>query len=223
MAHRLASLHEDKFLRVIVATVVVLGGFVTFTEMTLRSIVPILVIFVAVEAHNVVDEMYALPAGSNGLAYGASVFIAGVYVAAIHPPNSWIGGLLALVGLWFVFDGVTIIKDEPSRTEHEYVSDLDDEMGEVMHRMQTLNVVYQALRDTSEPKTATELATDLDLTESRVGSALGFLQSKGRIEQVGNQYRAEPPRWGRVTPVVQFLVWLPRRVSRPFRRVATNA
>ena len=111
------------------------------------------------------------------------MFVVGVYWVLSYQ-TSWVGGLLALAGLWFVFDGVTTIRYEPSRTEHEYVSDLDDEMGEMMLRIQTLNVVYQALRDAPEPQTAAELATNVDLTESRVNNALEFLESKDRVEQV---------------------------------------
>ena len=102
------------------------------------------------------------------------------------------------------------------------MSDLDDEMSETMLRMQTLNVVYQTLNDAPRPQTAAELATDVDLTESRVTNALAFLGSKDRVEQVEDQYRAVPPRWGTVTPFIEFLVWIPRRVVRPFCQVAAN-
>ncbi len=221
MVSQLASLYENKPLRTIVGTVGVITALVIFTDMTLQRIAPLAFIFIAVMMHDIVDETYDLPAGTNWVVYGTAVFIVGAY-GVLGSPTPWVGGLLTLAGLWFVFDGVTTIRYEPSRTEHEYVSGLEDEMGETMLRMQTLNVVYQALKNTPEPQTASELATDVDLTESRVESALGFLESKGRVEQVGDQYRAESPRWGRVTPVVDFLVWFPRRVVRPFRRVAMN-
>lgn len=173
-------------------------------------------------AHEAIDETYGLPEGSSWRVFGASVFVAGAYLAVVDLAP-WVGGLLALAGFWIVFDGVTAIQYGAARTTHEYVSDLDDEAGETMLRMQTLNVVYQALKDAAEPQTPEEVATDLDLTESRVERALGFLDSEGRIEQIGDRYRAEPPRWERVTPFVEFLGWLPRRVSRPFRRVVVNA
>ena len=223
MAPRIASLYKNKNLRTIVGTLGVLIAMVVFTEMTLRTTVPIAVMLFAVMGHDVVDETYDLPEGTKGVAYGVSVVVVGVYfaVAGLAP---WVGSLMALAGLWFVFDGATTIRYEPSLAAHEYVADIDNaDMGEAMLRMQTLNVVYQGLEDAPAPKTATELAADLDLTESRVERALGFLYTKGRVEQMGNQYRAEPPQWGRVTPVVQFFSWLPRRIVRPFRRVAANA
>ncbi|WP_121743234.1 hypothetical protein [Natronorubrum halophilum] len=222
MEHPVTLFRENKPLRTVVGTVGVLAVLVVFTEMTLRTIVPITVIFGAVMAHDLVDEIYGLPEGANWLAYGAAIFVVGVAFVVIHP-TPWGGSLFALVGLWFVFDGVTTIRYGPSRTTHEYVSALEeDQMGEMMLRMQTLNVVYQGLRDAPEPQTVPELATDLDLTESRVESVLEFLESKGRVEQEGNRYRVEPSRWGRLTPVVKFLIWVPRRVVRPFRRIATN-
>ena len=55
------------------------------------------------------------------------------------------------------------------------MSGLDDETGEVMFRLQTLNVVYQTLEEASEPQTAAEIATACGLTESRAESALGYL------------------------------------------------
>lgn len=224
MVPHLASLYKNETFRSIIGTVGVLAALVLFTEMTLQTAVPLFLIFGAWMAHDVVDELHDLPEGTNLFVYGASLVAAGIYWMAVLP-LPWVGGLFALVGLWFVFDGATTIRHGPSRTEHEYVSDLDDETGagEMMLRMQTLNVVNQALNDAPEPQTAPELATDVDLTESRVESALGYLESKGRVERVGNQYRAEPPQWGRVTPIVDFLVWLPRRIVRPFRRVAANA
>jgi len=222
MALHLASLYENKILRTIVGTIGVLTALVIFTDTTLRGIAPLAFIFTTVMTHEALDEIYDLPEGANWSVYGASVFVVGAYLVLSYP-TPWIGGLLALAGLWFVFDGVTTIRYGPSQTEHEYVSDLDDEMGEMMLRMQTLNVVYQALNDAPEPQTAPEVATEVDLTESRVESALGFLESKGRVVRVGDRYRAEPPRWGRVTPVVDFLVWIPRRFFRPFRQIATDA
>ncbi|WP_137290649.1 hypothetical protein [Natronorubrum halophilum] len=222
MAHPIALVRENKPLRTVVGTVGVLAVLVVFTEVTLRTIVPITVIFGAVMAHDLLDEIYDLPEGANWLAYGAAIFVVGIAFVVIHPAP-WGGSLFALVGLWFVFDGVTIIRYGPSRTTHEYLSALEeDQMGETMLRMQTLNVVYQGLRDASEPQTVPGLATDLDLTESRVESALEFLESRGRVEQEGNRCRVEPSRWGRLTPVVKFLIWLPRRVVRPFRRITTN-
>lgn len=222
MALGFASLYENEPLRTIVGTVGVLAVLVAVTEITLQTVAPVAVIFIALMAHDVVDETHDLPEGTNWIVYGASVAVAGTYIV-VTDAIPWVGGLLALAGLWFVFDGATAIRYGPSRTEHEYVSDLDDEMGELMLRIQTLNVVYQTLADAPRPRTATEIATDVDLTESRVDSALGYLERKGRVERVGDQYRAEPPRWGRVTPAVEFLVWLPRRVVRPFHRVAANA
>ncbi|PGF17898.1 hypothetical protein CP556_18510 [Natrinema sp. CBA1119] len=223
MDSRIGALHGNKHFRTIVGTVGILALLVVFTDMTIRTSVPLILVLGAMVVHDVVDESHNLPEGANWLIYGISVFAVGTYWILISP-LPWVGSFLALAGLWFVFDGVTAIRHGPSRETHEYISDLEeDQMGETLLRMQTLNVVYQGLRDAPEPQTAPELATDLDLTESRVGSALGFLEGKGRVEQEGDHYRAEPPRWGRLTPVVQFLVWVPRRIGRPFRRVTANA
>lgn len=221
MVHRVTSLWQNTHLRELVGSLGILAVFVVFTDMTLRTIVPIVVLLSGLVGHDIADDRYGLPNGANVLVYGATVVVAGAYWALIGP-TPWVGSVLAVGGLWFVFDGATTIRYEPSQTTHEYVADLDGESGagEAMLRMQTLNVVYQTLRDATEPATVSELATDVDLTESRVASALGFLESKGQVERIDDRYRAEPPRWGRLTPVVSFLTWLPKRTLRPFRRIA---
>lgn len=222
MVLRIPPLQENKSLRTIIGTIGVLTALVVFTDMTLRRVVPLAFIFIAMMMRDIVDETYDLPVGTNWLVYGASIFVVGAYWVFSYP-TPWVGGLLALAGLWFVFDGVTTIRFEPSQREHEYVSDLDGKMDETMLRIQTLNVVYQTLRDASEPQTAAELATDRDLTESRVNNALEFLESTDRVEQVGGQYRAVPPQWGKVSPIIELLVWFPRRIVRPFHRVCSES
>lgn len=221
MSRRIASLRESGPLRSIVAAVLVLGGLVGVGGMSFRDSVPILVIFASVMINDLVDDAYDLPAGTNWIVYGAAVAAAGSYLALVS--NPWFGALVAVAGLWFVLDGATIVRYGPARTPHEYVTDLEAGSGETMLRIQTLHVVYRALRDAPGPRTAAALATEVDLTESRVESALEYLVHEGRVERVEDRYRAIPPRWGRLTPIVRFLGWLPRRVGRPFRRMAANA
>jgi len=222
MVSQLTSLYENKPLRTIVGTIGVITALVIFTEMTFQGIAPLAFIFMAVSAGSRRRGVRS-PEGANWLVYGASVSIVGAYWVLSYPAP-WVGGLLALAGLWFVFDGATTIRYGASRTTHEYVSDLEDgEMGETMLRMQTLNVVYQTLNDAPEPQTAPELATNVDLTESRVESALGFLESKGRVERGETSIVQSHPGGGRITPIVDLLVWLPRRIMRPFRLVVTDA
>lgn len=221
MSRRIASLLESGPLRSIVATVVVLGGLVGLSGMTVRDGIPVLVIFASVLVHDVADDAYDLPNGTNWIIYGAAVAAAGGYLAVVSSPL--LGAPVAVAGLWFVLDGATIVRYGPAGTPHEYVTDIDVGSGETMLRIQTLHVVFRTLRDATGPRTAAALAAEVDLTESRVESALEYLAHEGRVERVGDRYRAIPPRWGRLTPVVRFLGWLPRRVGRPFRRMAANA
>jgi hypothetical protein len=222
MATSIRTLFENKPLQAILATFIVITALFLSTDTSPQTIAPVILVFVAVVTYNVVDDLYDIPQGSNWIVYGASLTIAGVYLA-VNDLGRWGSGLFILAGLWFVFDGVTTIRVGPYQTAPGYLSDPDENIGEVMLRMQTLNVVYNSLEDASEPKTATDLVTDLDLTESRVEDALQFLTSKGRIEQVGDQYRVESSRWARMYPVRQFLVWLPRRIIRPFVRAFSSS
>lgn len=218
MAQRNPRLWKNSHFREVVGTVGILAILLLFTEMTLQALIPIIIVFGGMVVHDIAKERYDLPNGTNWLVYGMTIIVAGAYLAILG--GIWLGGLLTLVGCWFAFDGATTIRYEPRETTHEYVLDLDNRTNEMMLRMQTLNSVYQRLRNARELQTAAELAADLDLTESRTESALDFLESKGYVEQVRNRYCAEPPRWGRATPAVRFFRWLPRRVLRPFRRVA---
>ncbi|NUC73461.1 hypothetical protein HTZ84_14250 [Haloterrigena sp. SYSU A558-1] len=221
MCPRLASLRESKPLRSIVGTVVVLAVFVGLSGMALREIAPVFVVFASTMVHEIADDIYDLPAGTNWLIYGTGLAAAGGCLAFLSSAS--LGAVMVLAGLWFVLDGAMTVRYGPARTRHEYVTDLEDDAGETMLRIQTMHVVSQALRDASGPRTVAALATEVDLTESRVESTLEYLAHKGRVERVGDRYRAIPPRWGRLTPVVRFLGWLPRRVGRPFRRLAASA
>lgn len=220
MAQRNPPLWENSHIREVVGIAGILAILLVFTGMTWQSITPIAILSVGMLGHDIADERYDLPEGTNWLVYGTTVVITGVFLVALGGIR--VGGLLALVGCWFTFDGATTVRYEPHQTSHEYVSGLDNQQSEAMLRMQTLNSVYQRLKTTDEPQTTRELAADLDLTVSRTESALDFLGSKGRVEQVGNRHRAKPSRWGRLAPAIRFIHWIPQRILRPFSRIATN-
>lgn len=224
MVSRIASLYRNEHLRTLVGTAAAIGLLVVLTDMTLRSSLPFAILMAALLAHDVASDVYDLPNGSNWLFYGVSVVVAGVALAPIFE-RWWFALVLVVPGLWFVLDGVTAMAYEPDQSRHDYFDDIDDEgSSEAMFRMQTLNLVYQGLRDAQGPRTAEELAGDVDLTESRVEGALDFLVTRDRVEDIEDEdrYRARPPRWGKLTPVVDFLSWLPRRLLRPFRRFAAG-
>lgn len=220
----LSVFRDNGPLRVAVVSAIFLGGFVVFTDLTLRTSTPLLILFGAMVGHDIADDTYDLPAGSNWFVYGVSIVLVGLSMLVLHPANAWFGGLVVCFGLWVSFDGATIITYGPFRTESEHVADIfDDSDGEILLRMQTVNVIYQSLRTAPEAKTIGALATDLDLTESRVEVALSQLEREDYVEQTAGGYFAEPPRWGRLTPVVAFTTWLPRRIVRPFHRIAAHS
>lgn len=222
MVSRFAALSRNEHLRTVAGTVVAIVVLLVLTDVTLRTIAPLAVILVGMVAHEVADDVFDLPRGSNWLVYGSSVVLAGVAIAFIAE-TWWFPLVLVVPGLWFVLDGATTMVYEPEHTRHEFLADVDEESSsEVMFRMQTLNRLYQALRDASAPRTAAELADEVGMQESAVESALGYLMSEGKVERSGDRYEAVAPRWGRATPVVSFLVWIPRRLVKPLRRLAAN-
>ena len=210
---------SNQDLRVAVGAAVGLGIMALSSESVI-DIFPIAVLVVGMLSYSLLDDRYSLPEGMDSLVYGAGVALAGV--ALLVASSAWVSATLVAVGAWFVFDGVAAVLYGKERTEHEYVSESGDDSEEVMSRMMTLRGVYVALRDSSEPRTAEEIAEEEGYPEGRVESALDYLEAKGRVSTEGDRYRAEPQRWGKATPVVGFLKWLPRRILRPFYRIATG-
>lgn len=196
--------------------VVVFGALVSFTEASIASFAPLAVVLVSAAVAETVAEAYDLPGAIFRVALGLAL----VAVSAnwsLSPGESVVGPLLvALVGAWTAFDGVQAIRrsdDEPSATE-EYL-DADDR-DETMLRFQISGTVARALHD--EPRTVDELAADLDLNRSRVERALVALEDRNVVSREGETYYADEKRFGKLSPVKQFVRWLPRRLARPFRR-----
>jgi hypothetical protein len=185
------------------------------------DIAPIAVLAIGMLAYTVADDRYSLPDGTGRTVYGAAISLAGVAFFVAHS-SIGIGGTLTLAGLWFVLDGTTAVMYGEEKTEHGYVSEANEDSEEVLSRMMLLRKLYVALRDSEEPQTAEEVAEDLGTAEPRVESALSYLESEGRITSEEGGYSAEPHRWGGATPFVEFLVWLPRRLLRPFFRLSTR-
>lgn len=222
MVSSVSALARNEHVRTVVGTVVVMAVLVVLTDATIRTLVPLGVILLGLFANEVADDVFDLPNGSNWLVYGLSVALAGMSLGILYE-RWWFALVLVVPGLWFVLDGATTMRYEPEGEHHEFLDDIDEESSsEAMFRMQTLNRIYQALRDAGETRTATELADDVGIQPSRVESALGYLESKGQVERSGDRYEAVPPRWGRLTPVVSFLVWVPKRLVKPFRRLITD-
>ncbi|ESS06664.1 MAG: hypothetical protein A07HB70_01385 [uncultured archaeon A07HB70] len=195
-------------------TLLLFAVLVGATEATVRSFAPILGLFGGMLAYEVADDLYDLPDGTNWTVYGLGIGFAGVVFALNHVV--WAGGLLVVTGAWFVVDGATRIRYGSVQTVHEFVSGLEDD---AMLKMQVMNTVYRTLRGSDDPLTVAELAECCDLTESRVGSALDYMEHRGQVISTGAGYRAKPQRWGKATPVARALRWVPRRVVRPVTRV----
>lgn len=208
---------EDDTLRTAVGATGVTAALVLFTEHTLRSLAPVLLLSAGMLAYSVVDETYNLPRGANAVAYGVGLIATGAFLVLEYA--SVAGGVVALVGCWFVLDGATKVRYGSGRTPHRFVSGPE---SEAMLRMRILNAVHQRLRERDGSHTPAELAAACSLAESRVESALEYLERRGQVDRTDDGYRAVPRSWGRATPVVRFLAWLPRRMLRPFRRLRNN-
>ncbi|SDY14875.1 response regulator [Halobellus clavatus] len=207
----------DDTLRTFVGAVGVFAALVVFTEHTVRSLAPVLILSAGMLTYSAMDEAYDLPSGTNWLVYGLGLVAVGVFLMLSY--TAWIGGVALLAGFWFVFDGAVTIRYGSARTPHEFVSGAE---SEAMLRMQILHTVHRALRESDQPHTPGELAEACDLTESRVRSALEYLEQRGQVSRTEGEYRAVPQTWGRLTPVVRFGAWLPHRILRPVRQVRNH-
>jgi DNA-binding transcriptional ArsR family regulator len=217
MDYDVRSVYRNESLRTAVGVAVGLAVLSFLTDSAI-DVVPIAVLSVGMLAYSVADDRYSLPDGTGRAVYGAGVSLAGAAFSVAYSAVG-IGGALAAAGLWFVLDGTTAVLYGEADAEHEYVSEADEGSKEVMSRMMALRGVYTAVQDSPEPRTPEELAEDTGLAEPRVESALDYLEDKGRVTKEGDRYRPVPQRWGKATPIVEFLVWLPRRLFRPFYRI----
>jgi hypothetical protein len=207
----------DDTLRTFVGAVGVFAALVVFTEHTVRSLEPVLILSAGMLTYSAMDEAYDLPSGTDWLVYGLGLVAVGVFLMLSY--TAWIGGVALLAGFWFVFDGAVTIRYGSARTPHEFVSGAE---SEAMLRMQILHTVHRTLRESDQPHTPAELAEACDLTESRIRSALEYLEQRGQVSRTEGEYRAVPQTWGRLTPVVRFGVWLPHRILRPVRQVRNH-
>ena len=200
------------------ATVGFLVALVVLTDTTVRSVLPLAVLFVGTAFWNVVEAGVDTPEGSNWAVYGGLVAVTGSLLALVDG-SAAVGVAVVVAGLWFVADGATTVLYAPATDRPAFLADIDDDSGEAMRRMGTLQSVYRRLEASDDPVTPAALAADLELTEQRAADALSYLETQNRVEQTGRGYRARPPRWGRFDPVVRVAVWLPRRLLRPVTRL----
>jgi hypothetical protein len=190
------------------------------TSESVVDVVPIAVLAFGMLSYSFLDDRYGLPDGSERAIYGFAVSFAGTAFVILYP-FTWVSMALSAVGGWFVLDGASAVLYGDEVKGHEYVSEGEDS-EEVMSRMMSLRKVYVAVKDASEPQTPEELAEEHGFEEKRTESALEYLDSRGRVSKQGDRYRAEPQRWGKLTPLFGFLTWLPSRLLRPFYRIATG-
>ena len=157
----------DNTLRTFVGAVGVFAALVTFTEHTVQSLAPVLILSAGMLTYSAMDEAYDLPNGTNWLVYGLGLVAVGVFLTLSY--TAWIGGVALLAGFWFILDGAVTIRYGSARTPHEFVSGAE---SEAMLRMQILHTVHRTLHESDQPHTPTELDGACNLTESRVRSAV---------------------------------------------------
>ncbi|MFB6136111.1 MAG: hypothetical protein ABEJ04_05080 [Halobacteriaceae archaeon] len=144
---------------------------------------------------------------ADGALFGA-VGVA-VFGYVLLTDGGWPAALGALGGAWVAFDGVQHVRAGAERRRSAPSSALWD--------TRLTGRAYGALRD--RPRSAEELAVDLDADPAAVDRALAHLQRTDRVEEAANVYRVneDPERFA-------LLRALPRRALarflEPFRLAA---
>lgn len=213
----MGSLVENDTVRTAVGAAGVFAGLVTFTGATVQSLAPVVILSAGMLAYSAADEAYALPNGTNGIAYGVGLIVAGVFLVATD--TAWIGGGVVVTGCWFVFDGAMTTRYGRAQTPHNFVSGPE---SEALLRMQILNTVHQTLRNNAEPQTVNDIVEACEFSEPRVRSALEYLSRRDQVERIDAGYQLGPQKWGQLTPAARFISWVPRRVLRPFQQIRTD-
>lgn len=132
----------------------------------------------------------------------------------------WLPGLMAVVGVWFLFDGYR--ESGGSHWDHDKPRD-DMSVNEMMVAMNHAHLVVQELK--SGPKTIKELAAACDLTESRVREALDVGSDDGTIYRVDAKSTDDTERYAVDESMLGSVAFIRingkrvlRRLARPFRR-----
>lgn len=205
---------ERDTLQTVGGTLLLFTILIGFTDATLWSFAPLLGLFVGMLVYEVTDDLYDLPEGASRVIYGLGIGFAGVFF--IFSYDVRLGGLVAAVGTWFMIDGVTKVRYGQLTPTHEFASGAEDE---AMLRMQVMNTVYRTLQDSDTPRTTLELAESCDLTRSRVSSALEYMEHRNQVIHTAEGYCTKSQKWGKATPLLGFLRWVPRRLVRPLNRM----
>jgi len=208
------ALREQKLPRHLVVGTLLFAGLAVATDHTLWTFVPAFGIAVVWELFDVVADVYDLPDGIKPVLVG--VVLTGISTSwiAVQSEIHWLPAVALVFGLWLVADGYKTFRDGPvSRPAGPYFEGIEDQTGEAMYRMQTVGKVARAIRE--HPRPTGKLATDLGLTEAHVGEILETLEVRGMVYQSEGIYHANESRFGKTTPVVRFLRWLPKRLLRP--------
>ena len=208
------ALREQKFSRHFVVGTLLFAGLTLATDHTLWTFAPAFGIAVVWEVFDVVADVYNLPDGIRPVLIG--VVLSGISTSWIVVQSEilWVPAIALVFGLWLVADGYKTYRDGPvSRPTGPYFEGIEDQTGEVMYRMQTVGKVARAVRD--HPRPTGELAADLGLTEDHVEEILETLEVRGMVYRSERIYHVNESRFGKTTPVVRFLRWIPKRLLRP--------
>lgn len=215
------AVRENDGFRQIVLLLVFASCVALWLDISPGELAPILVIPLFLGIGETVVDAYDLPRGVTGIPIGLLLIIAPLFVSLIET-NTITSSVLTLytitglLGMWFVFDGIQQYRywtrGEQSGSIERF---LTDDRNEMMLRFQVSGTVAHAVRD--EPRTVSELAEDLDLTESRVERALSMLIEQDMIYRTDDTYHASEYMTDTLSPVKRFVRWVPRRLARPFR------
>lgn len=127
---------------------------------------------------------------------------------------------LSVVGVvfssWAVFDSVQHLRYDCSTplTEDQTIN-TNEKMKEELLYMNIAGYVARSLLDC--PKTESELANSLDLTESQLKRALEHLQATDTVYFDGNKYYARNNQFGYVALIRVIIHDVVQRIVKPFR------
>ncbi|RRJ28406.1 hypothetical protein [Halocatena pleomorpha] len=206
---------EQFTLRHLLGIAVLFGVFAFILDASRETLIGVAIALTVAECVTVfqntpkIDQRYVKGAIGMGVTGGSAVMAYSLVAGGSGP--MWFPALLGIGGVWLLAD----VYADFRRGEGVNAGQSEDlSSADVMLLSNHSHLVATALED--GPHTVEQLATECDLTESRVQEALDHMERSGVVAHNGDRYALREENVGLVAFVRNIVTGAARRLARPF-------